>query len=447
MSSTPDVRPRSTDVVVREAHATFDRVRLDPPFVISGRSLTSYTLAEVEVVVSDRAGRTATGRGHSVLSVPWAWPSATLDPNVRDAVMRSCVAAFASRAEGLGPADPIQIWRQLEAARTAVVAAVDGAGELPGLAAALALGAVDNAVHDAWSRAAGRPAFSMYHEEFLAEDLGWLDPALRGRYPGDFHGEPRRQLPVQHVVGVGDPLESGDRSTAGDPSRAGGEPSLRDWLRAEGIRHLKVKVGGLDPLEDAARIARVAAVAQSEVGEYTLAVDPNEGYPDAATTVLLAVELRRTAPWAAARLGYVEQPTPRALVPGRDAFSGVGVPVVIDEGYSDPGRLARLRADGWSGVVIKASKGQSSALVTHAYARAHDLFVTVQDLTCVAGAFAHSARLVTGLPLSSPHLEYNSRQYAPAGNRALGASHPALTRVAAGAVRHPLLDRPGLTQV
>ncbi len=426
---------------MREAHATFERVRLDPPFVISGRSLTSYTLAEVEVVVSDRAGRTATGRGHSVLSVPWAWPSATLEPNVRDAVMRSCVAAFASRAEGLGPADPIQIWRQLEAARTAVVAAVDGAGELPGLAAALALGAVDNAVHDAWSRAAGRPAFSMYHEECLAEDMGWLDPALRGRYPSDFHAEPRRQLPVQHVVGVGDPLEGGD------PLEVGGERSLRDWLRAEGIRHLKVKVSGLDPLEDAARIARVAAVAQDEVGEYTLAVDPNEGYPDAATTVQVAVELRRTEPRAAARLGYFEQPTPRTLVPGRDAFSGVGVPVIIDEGYSDPGQLAQLRADGWSGVVIKASKGQSSALVTHAYARAHGLFVTVQDLTCVAGAFAHSARLVAGLPLSSPHLEYNSRQYAPAGNRCLGDIHPALTRVAAGAVRHPLLDRPGLTQV
>lgn len=431
----------STDVRVQHTRAAFTEVRLDPPFVISGRSMTSYTLAMVEATVTNRAGGTATGTGYSVLSVPWAWPSTTVDLDRRDTAMRRCVQGFAAHAEELGPDDPVQLWRNLESVVPSVARAaaeqVDGVPEMPRLAATLALGAVDNAIHDAWSRAASRPAFSMYNREFLSQDLRWLDPALTGRYPGDFHEQPRQALPVQHVVGVGDPVEAGDAA----------QRPLRDWLRADGVRHLKVKVRGADPREDAERLMRIAAVADDEVGEYHLAVDPNEAYDDAATTAELLARVREIAPPVAARLRYFEQPTPRGLDLEPDVIAGTAVPVIIDEGYTDHRQLPHLRAAGWSGVAIKASKGQSSALVTHSYARAHDLFVTVQDLTCVENAFAHSARLVAGLPLSSSHLEYNSRQYVPDANAGIRAHHPDLVTVTDGHVRHPLRAVPGLVQV
>src|SRR5690625_7581379 len=97
--------------------------------------------------------------------------------------MRELVRTLAARlVEFGGTGDPFTLWRPLEAELPAVL---DEAARhlridaIPPLAGLLALGAIDNALHDAWSRTAGRSPYEMYTREHMNQDLGWVMPELR----------------------------------------------------------------------------------------------------------------------------------------------------------------------------------------------------------------------------------------------------------------------------
>ncbi|WP_431896276.1 enolase C-terminal domain-like protein [Nonomuraea sp. bgisy101] len=446
---------RSTDVSVREAAAAFHDVRLDHPLRLSGATVDRFTLAVVWVTVEDRAGRVAWGEGASVLSVPWSWPVSELSWTVRDLVLRRLTERLAAAATEVGPGDPFAIHRELsEAAACARHDGAEAAGgpePVPELAAALALGAVDNAVHDGWARAAGAPATSLYE----GLDLG---PA-------------RRRLPVQHVVGLDDPLEADplehprapdpresgllepdsrepdavesgppDRDDVVPPRRAAVRP-LREWLRAEGIAHVKIKLAGRDPAADARRVIEVHRVLRESAGDrHTVSLDPNEGYQEPAAVLELLDALDGSPAWDA--LTYLEQPVPRDAPPDPGGMRAIGarLPVLADESLATEADLARLAAAGWSGPVIKAARGQSLAMRSLAHARAHGMRVALQDLTAVGLALVHSARLAAVLPLDWQAFEYNSRQYAPRANGDLPAE---LVRVRQGHVV-PGPARPGI---
>ena len=49
------------------------------------------------------------------------------------------------------------------------------------------------------------------------------------------------------------------------------------------------------------------------------------------------------------------------------------------------------REQGYSGIALKACKGQTEALMMGAAAQKYDLFLCVQDLTCIGASFLHSA--------------------------------------------------------
>lgn len=415
---------RDSDISVRESTVAFRPVTLCPPLVISSGRISQFTVVYVRLAVVNRGGNAATGVGTTVLSVPWAWPHSARSVADRDAVLRRLCISLTDAVSGRPPLDPFQLWRTLSDLLPGLTEQAGPTEEMPKLAALLCLGAVDNAVHDAWARAAGRPAYAMYSARYLNLDLGALvDPALAGQYPGEFLGPFRGELPVQHLVGSGDPLAPGD-----------GGRSLVDWAQAEGIRHFKVKVLGHDPAADADRIGAVHAAVGPAA---SLSIDPNEGYESAASVVELMHALRTRFPRAAQAVGYIEQPIPRGrqFRPEQDC----GVPVLMDEGMCDIDTLRELPKSRWDGVVIKAGKGQSHALLANSYARYHGLFVTVQDLTAVDLAFRHSARLVSVLRPSTPHVEYNSRQYAPWANEELTRTSPELTTVHNGFVR---IDEP-----
>ncbi|MGO1973121.1 MAG: enolase C-terminal domain-like protein [Propionibacteriaceae bacterium] len=416
---------RPSDVTVLEATVEPTEIRLQHPFEISGRVIDWFTLAEVTVRVRTRDGREATGTGATILSVPWAWPVSSLDVAARDAILRKLTNHWASTVVGLEPADPIRLWRTLYAELEEESSRVAGEVEVPRLAMLLALGATDSAVHDAWAKAAQRPAHLLYDADHLDADLSFLGPQLQGQHPGDHLRPPASEVAIQHLVGAGDPLLPADA--------AAGERSLLEWLQRDRPRHLKVKTSALDPAADARRVADVAQVAATAGIRVALSVDPNEGYHTAAELArfLDAVE-EQSLPVA-----FVEQPYPRdETPPGLSALSR-RLPILQDEGFTRISSMPALAEQGWSGMVIKAGKGHTPALLAHSYARVAGLAVTVQDLTAVGSAFAHSARLVSIFNLAAAHLEYNSRQYAPEGNDGLAVTFPDLVRVRDGLVNVP----------
>ncbi|MGC0251283.1 enolase C-terminal domain-like protein [Pseudactinotalea sp. Z1748] len=427
---------RASDVRPVDFRVEFVDVALDPPFVISGRPMTHFTAAAVHLDVQTRDGRAATGLGASMLSVPWAWPSRGAevpgpDIEARDDVLRGLVHTFADQVlAGVG-GDPFDIWRPIyhRLDETLTLAARSaGSPPIPRLAGLLALAAVDNAVHDAWSRAAGRSVYEMYSDEYLNEDLGWA--GLPGTYPGDHLGQPRNAIPVQHVLGVGDPLT--DAAAGAEP----GARSLNSWMAAEGIKDLKLKLQG-SPSADAERIAAVYRVGSAARDDVTLSIDPNEAYGTVAELDQMLDELETLAPRAAAAVTYLEQPFPRDVAPDAEQMKALArrTPLLMDEGYSRLSQLDDLVDRGWSGVVIKASKGQSHAMATYAIARSRGLQVVIQDLTTTGAALEHSIGLASALQVTWPHLEYNSRQYAPGANEELAARSPGLVTVRDGQVR------------
>ena len=111
--------------------------------------------------------------------------------------------------------------------------------------------------------------------------------------------------------------------------------------------------------------------------------------------------LEEAAPAALRRVQYIEQPTHRDLRanPENRMHAAAKIkPVVIDESLVDFESLLLAREQGYSGVALKACKGHSEALLMGAAAQKHNLFLCVQDLTCVGASFLHSASLAARVP-------------------------------------------------
>jgi L-alanine-DL-glutamate epimerase-like enolase superfamily enzyme len=300
------------------------------------------------------------------------------------------------------------------------------------LALDLALGAVDNAIHDVWARAAGRPALDLYDAEHVNSDAGeWLGSRFVGVWPGHGRAAPRTRLPVQHVVGVSDPIVASATDSDGVVGR-----SLDEWVRRERFESVKIKLAGANPGADAARVAEISQLMARYSQSFELALDPNEGYADVAEVADFLDSMRATAPDAMKRVTYLEQPISREQVPDRDAMAAVRehVPVIIDEGLAELRQLAELEDEGWSGLVVKAAKGQSFAVLCQTFASRSGMFLAVQDLTATDVALEHSARLAAALPVSSLGFEYNSRQYAPSANAELARRRGDLVTVTDGVV-------------
>lgn len=426
---------RGTDISIDSANVEFRKITLAHPLTIAPGSVGEFTLATVHLQAVNNNGDAATGRGASVLSIPWSWPRGSSAVNHRNQVLTGLVSRIADQVVDLAPDDPIGIWRTLYDDLDHLIdetADNMALGEkVPHLAAMLALGAVDNAVHDAWSRAAGKPAPAMYTGQHLNHDLAdILGTDFADRYPGDFLAPGRRSLPIQHVVGVTDPLTPTEVTT--------GQRSLADWLRTEQPHFIKIKILGENPDDDAARVVAIHDIAQRINGhpsdQRTLAIDPNESYESPYAVIDLMEAIYAKSPKTADKIGYIEQPIPRDTPADPALLRTITdrVPVIIDEGLSRLESLSTLSDSGWAGAVIKAAKGQTFALLVHAYVHVKKLSVTFQDLTAVDLALRHSARLASVLVCSAPHFEYNSRQYAPHANTDLRASLPGLVNVIDG---------------
>jgi hypothetical protein len=141
-----------------------------------------------------------------------------------------------------------------------------------------------------------------------------------------------------------------------------------------------------------------------------------------------------------------EQPTHRDLKkhPENKMHKAAAIkPVVIDESLIDLESLELARDQGYSGVALKACKGQTEALLMGAAAQKYNMFLCVQDLSCPGYSFLHSASIAARIPTIAA-IEGNSRQYCPAGNRTWGEIFPSMFHITDGTVGTGVLTGNGL---
>lgn len=447
---------RPTDIRILEVVHDFERHTYRAPYMFGGRSVDRVTLLNVQVRVRTGSGVEAWGFGSMTLGNAWAFPRAGQDEGL-GAMMALASACRDVTAACDATGHPIDLWRVLE---PAYLRAAEGVGRatplpspIPKLCTLVVASPFDAAIHDAYGKALGISSYATYSREHMTHDLSRdLGPEFAGQYLDRYVPvAPRPLTPVFHSVGASDAIEPSDLRKRVDD---GLPNTLAEWIARDGLTHFKIKLNGGNHAQDLDRITRVDRVVRAAMGargvtDWHYLLDFNEGCPDVAYLLGVLRAVREATPDGFRRIKYVEQPTSRDLA--HDTANVMHeasrlLPVVVDEGLVDVESLRLARSMGYTGVALKACKGQSQAMLMAAAAQKYGMFLCVQDLTCPGAALVHSAGIAARVP-GNAGIEANARQFVPSASAAWEPRFPGLFTIRDGVMRTGQLTGPGLGAV
>mgnify|MGYP005834641117 CR=1 FL=1 len=447
--------PKPTDIRVLDATVETQHIRYRAPMKFGGRVVSDVVVLDVRVDVETHGGHRGRGRGSMTMGNVWAWPSAVLSTEQTLEAMIGLARRVAGAAPRLGLwGHPLELTDALATSYASLAERVVAEGNcveaMPRLAQLVAASPTTAAIHDAYGRALGANSYNLLGAEWVNRDLSaYLGAEFAGEYLDRYTlRQPKPRMPLYHLVGALDSLSPADvRQPVGD----GLPETLDQWIAAEGLTHLKIKLAGDDLAWDVDRVVavdRVAAEAQAARGasQWFYSADFNEKCASVEYVLDFLAQLDRRAPDALRRLQYIEQPTHRDLRahPENRMHRAAAIkPVVIDESLVDFESLLLAREQGYSGVALKACKGHGEALLIGAAAQKFGMFLCVQDLTCPGASFLHSASLAARIPTVAA-IEGNARQYCPEGNRGWAERYPSMFVVRDGTLGTGVLDGPGL---
>lgn len=446
---------KATDITVRDVRCFFEPVQFRCPIKFGGRVMDRATLINVEVRVETRGKRVEAGFGSMPAAAVWAWPSKDVPVERAEEAMKQFATDVAELAGDYPDyAHPIDIFEQFAGEFDHLGKQVQQKQKLPEplpiLAQLVAASPLDAALHDAYGRVHGKNSFDTLSSEFMNHDLSnYLDKSFQGEYLDKYTlRQPKPSLPLYHLVGALDPLTPADvTKKVGD----GLPETLGEWIKFNGLTHLKIKLNGDDLAWDVERVLsvdRVASEAQKARGCTTwyYSLDFNEKCANVDYVLEFLKKIKQGAPAAYDRVQYIEQPTHRDLKahPENKMHEAAKLkPVVIDESLVDYDSLLLARELGYSGIALKACKGQSESLLLGAAGQKLGMFLCVQDLTCPGFSFLHSASLAARIP-GVAAIEGNGRQYCPAANRRWRAQYPPMFDIKDGTVGTSVLNGVGL---
>jgi L-alanine-DL-glutamate epimerase-like enolase superfamily enzyme len=438
MSKPTDVQPVAVSLF-------FLPIKSRMPLKFGPEITTEVTCARVKMTVVDRQGRRAEGWGETPLSVQWVWPSQLSYEDRHRALRALCLDIAAAWLETRPePGHPIETGhRFLEHVLPGLTAAFnrthrEGTEPVPLLGALVCASPFDLALHDAFGILHGVPSYETYNDRYMSRDLAqFLTPATGanisfvGSYPEEFLVRPRLEsIPAWHLIGGKDPIES-DELTGAEPDD-GYPVLLRDWIRRDGLKCLKVKLRGDDEAWDNERLRKVGQIASVEQVDW-LTADFNCTVNDPAYVNAILDRLVTEHPRIYGMLLYVEQPFPYDLESHRIDVHSVSArkPLFMDESAHD-WRFVRLgRELGWSGVALKTCKTQTGAILSLCWARAHGMTLMVQDLSNPMLAQV-SHLLLAAHAGTIMGVESNGMQFYPAASLPEAAVHAGLFRRRAG---------------
>ncbi len=447
---------RPTDARIVEVNHQFEEFKYRAPYQFGGRTVDRVTLLNVSCRVRTGAGKEAWGFGSMTLGNAWAFPAASQESGL------GAMKALAGEVRGLTAAcddtgHPIDLFRVLEPAYLRAADALSRTlgltAQIPKLCTLVVASPFDAAIHDAYGKVFGVSSYETYGPSFMSRDLSHdLGPTFKGEYLDRYvpaHPQPR--LPVFHSVGASDPLEASD---VGERIGDGLPETFEEWIPRDGLIRFKIKLNGGNLEADYARVVRVdrivARVLPSRgTRDWKYCLDFNEGCPNVAYLLEFLRRIRETTPAGFERILYIEQPTSRDLQEGRANVMHEAArlrPVVVDEALTDLESLLLAREMGYTGVALKACKGQSQAMLMAAAAQKFGMFLCVQDLTCPGASLIHSAGIAARVP-GSAGIEANARQFVPGANQPWEARFPGLFTIREGLMHTGQLTGPGLGAV
>lgn len=445
----------SVRIRVRDVETTTESQAYRTALKFGGVRVSHATILTVKLRLEASDGRFAWGSGSMPMGNVWAFPSKRIPPEVtQDAMLRLAQEIARRLPEIADGGHPVEIGHRAEVEWFELAAHVSRAMNLvdpmPRLCAMVVASPFDAAIHDAYGRLHGLHVYDCYGQDYLPIDLShFLDSQFRGEYlPQYTRPRPKPRMPLYHLIGAIDALTASD---VREPLTDGLPNTLGEWIARDQLTHLKIKLNGNDAKWDIERILgidRAASEAQAsrKCDTWAYSLDFNEQCPnvDYLLEVLTQVQSRNRP--AFDRVAYVEQPTARDLRanPENKMHAAARIkPVVIDESLVDYESLLLAREQGYSGVALKACKGQTQSLLMAAAAQKFGMFLCVQDLTCPGQSFLHSAGLAAHIP-SVTAIEGNARQYCPNANLAWSRRYPDAFRVENGLIDTSRLSAVGL---
>lgn len=394
-------------------------VTLRTPFRFGAVTVRESGHIIAQVTIEGEAGGRAVGCGSDALAAKW------FDKNPAKSERQNVVdlgrAAERVRANLLASRQAAPLFSHWLPIDRESVRAAEAAG-LPAIVGSFAASLFERAMFEALGRLAGLP----FHRVIL-DNLAGLNPAAvhpqlkRFDLAKSLPPEPLATVSIRHTVGMLDPLVSGDlppASGVGD----GLPECLADYLREDGVRYLKVKIGG-DPAQDLARLIRVAETVEAVRGNaYTITLDGNEQYrdPDRLMGLLESVQAEPRLRGFFANTLFIEQPIPReaafdpSLKAAIERLSAIK-PLVLDEADGHLDAFQQGVQVGWRGVSAKNCKGVIQSLLNRCLVQLwstprRPLLLSAEDLT-VLPVIGLQQDLATVATLGLTHVEKNGHHY------------------------------------
>ena len=445
---------KASDVRIKEVQFAVRDNAYRCPIKFGGKVSTHSADLHVVVAVETANGKLADGYGAMPMGATWSFPSDKVDAGRKLEAMLELARRVAGMLPDVSGGEALHPLDHSHALEPALFRAADELGgemrlpvPIPQMCALVAASAFDAAISDAFGKANEINLYDGYGRDFVTHDLSrYLDADFAGEYLDRYTlRTPKPRMPLYHLVGALDPLTDAavtERIDDGLPE------TLSEWIIADGLTHLKIKLNGDDLAWDVRRVLAVDRVAEEAdaARPWRYSLDFNERCANVDYLLAFIARLQEGSPQAFERTQYIEQPTARDLRANPDnKMHAVAKlkPVVIDESLVDYESLLLSEELGYSGVALKACKGQSQAVILGAAAQKRGLFLCVQDLTCTDASYLHSVGLAARIPTVAA-VEGNGRQYCPAANEGWDRLFPQTFGLCDGTVETGALTGPGL---
>ena len=368
----------------------------------------------------DVDGRQADGIAAEGLAPKWFTkiPDSSTEQDIAemlDVVQAAC--RHAGEADGAGSV--FDLWQAIYQAQEVWAA---GTG-YPPLLWAFGVSLVERALIDGFCRATGTTFAEAVRANRLGMRLHALRPELGGQTAADLLPEtPLARIIVRHTVGLIDPLVD-DEIAPTDRVDDGLPQSLDASIRAYGLTHFKIKIGGeIDA--DRERLQRIAALLDARNVDYRHTLDGNETYHNVDDFRALWEGLSADSALRGflQRLIFVEQPFHRDIALSEEVGAALHAwqerpPIIIDESDGELSSALTALESGYAGTSHKNCKGifkgiANTCLIRHRQRQEPGALriISGEDL-CNLGPVALLEDLAVLATLGIEHAERNGHHY------------------------------------
>jgi L-alanine-DL-glutamate epimerase-like enolase superfamily enzyme len=377
-------------------------------------AIASATLA-LDMLVD---GRQVTGYASELLAYKWfdKRPEKTPRDNIDDLLDTLNVALDIATQAGNGSV--FALWQQLDAGVHAHAKAVG----FNDLGACYGVAMLERAMMDGLTRAKGLTVFELLKGPSLGLQPHNIHDELAGQNLADcLPGRPREHVAIRHTVGMVDPLTKAD-SDAQNCQNDGLPETLEDYIRADNLHYLKIKLGG-DVDADSARLETIGQILMRAGRPIQFTLDGNEQFRtlDAFADFMSGMRRSSTIGSMLDQALFIEQPVDRVTTfanpPDAATLAEIGLPLLIDEADGTTSAFRDALALGYRGVSHKNCKGVIKTLLNtmlvarrNAVAGNGHYFQSAEDLTCMP-VLSLNADLALVSALGISHSERNSHHY------------------------------------